>query len=266
MEDRGLAAYAAEFIGTLLLVLFIGSILSTATGLGVTDWAVIGLLHVFVLAMLIATLGGTSGAHFNPAITVALAAARKIKPPDAVIYIVLQLAGAIVGALIVKLIFKDEGHGNYGTPSVSDKWLQGKNLSGMFVEMVGTFALVWAVFGAAVNVRAERAWAPWIIGGTLGAMVMCFGPLTGAGFNPARSIGPAIVAGSPDWSQLIVSYTIGPIIGGVLAWVAYTAIALTQQERLFGGRLIDTDVPPGRLEGEVEALETPGERPIDKLS
>ncbi|TML05095.1 MAG: hypothetical protein E6G41_10675, partial [Actinobacteria bacterium] len=204
MEDRGLAAYAAEFIGTLLLVLFIGSILSTATGLGVTDWAVIGLLHVFVLAMLIATLGGTSGAHFNPAITVALAAARKIKPPDAVIYIVLQLAGAIVGALIVKLIFKDEGHGNYGTPSVSDKWLQGKNLSGMFVEMVGTFALVWAVFGAAVNVRAERAWAPWIIGGTLGAMVMCFGPLTGAGFNPARSIGPAIVAGSPDWSQLIV--------------------------------------------------------------
>jgi len=117
-----------------------------------------------------------------------------------------------------------------------------------------------------VNVRAERAWAPWIIGGTLGAMVMCFGPLTGAGFNPARSIGPAIVAGSPDWSQLIVSYTIGPIIGGVLAWVAYTAIALTQQERLFGGRLIDTDVPPGRLEGEVEALETPGERPIDKLS
>ena len=54
--------------------------------------------------------------------------------------------------------------------------------------------------------------------------------------------------------------------GGVLAWVSYTAIALTQQERLFGGRLVDTDVPPGRLEGEVEALETPGERPIDKLS
>jgi MIP family channel proteins len=266
MEDRGLPAYAAEFIGTLLLVLFIGSILSTAVGLGVTDFAVIGLLHVFVLAMLIATLGGVSGAHFNPAITVGLAAARKIKPPDAVIYIVLQFAGAIVGALIVKLIFKDEGHGSYGTPSVSDKWLQGKNLSGMFVEMIGTFALVWAVFGAAVNVRAERSWAPWIIGGTLGAMVMCFGPLTGAGFNPARSIGPAIVAGDPDWSQLIVSYTIGPIIGGLLAWLGYTAIALTQQERLFGGRLVDTDVPPGRLEGEVEALETPGERPIDKLS
>jgi MIP family channel proteins len=266
MEDRGLPAYVAEFIGTLLLVLFIGSILSTATGLGVTDFAVIGLLHVFVLAMLIATLGGTSGAHFNPAITVALAGARKIKPPDAVIYIVLQFAGAIVGALIVKLIFKDEGSGSYGTPTVSDKWLQGKNLSGMFVEMVGTFALVWAVFGAAVNVRAERGWAPWIIGGTLGAMVMCFGPLTGAGFNPARSIGPAIVAGNPDWSQLIVSYTIGPIIGGLLAWVSYTAIALTQQERLFGGRLIDTDVPAGRVEGALEASETPGERPIDKLS
>jgi len=266
MEDRGLSAYAAELIGTMLLVLFIGSILSTATGLGVTDFAVIGLLHVFVLAMLIATLGGVSGAHFNPAVTIALATARKIKPPDAVIYIVLQFIGAILGALIVKLIFKDEGHGSYGTPSVSDKWLQGKNLSGMFVELIGTFALMWAIMGAAVNVRAERSWAPWIIGGTLGAMVMCFGPLTGAGFNPARSIGPAIVAGSADWSQLLVSYTIGPIIGAFLAAVAYTAVALTQQERLFGGRLVDTDVPPGRLAGEAEALETPGERPIDKLS
>ena len=76
----------------------------------------------------------------------------------------------------------------------------------------------------------------------------------------------AVVAGSPDWSQLLVSYTIGPIIGGFLAAVAYTAVALTQQERLFGGRLVDTDVPPGRLAGEAEALETPVERPIDKLS
>src|SRR3954465_13629465 len=81
MEDRGLSAYAAELIGTMLLVLFIGSILSTATGLGVTDFAVIGLLHVFVLAMLVATLGGVSGAHFNPAVTIALATARRLKPP-----------------------------------------------------------------------------------------------------------------------------------------------------------------------------------------
>jgi MIP family channel proteins len=265
MEDRGPSAYAAELLGTLLLVLFIGSILSTAAGLGVTDFAVIGLLHVFVLGMLVATLGGTSGAHFNPAVTIGLAVVRKIKPPDAVIYILMQLIGALLAALIVKLVFKDEGHGSYGGTAVSDKFLQGKNLSGMFVEMIGTFALMWAIMGAAVNVRAERAWAPWVIGGTLGAMVMCFGPLTGAGFNPARSFGPTVVAGSTDWSQLIVSFAIGPVIGAVLAAVVYTLIALREQEVLFGGRLVDTDVPPGRLAGQADALETPGERPEDKL-
>ena len=266
MEDRGPSAYAAELLGTLLLVLFIGSILSTAAGLGVTDFAVIGLLHVFVLGMLVATLGGTSGAHFNPAVTIALAAVRKIKPPDAVIYIVMQLIGALLGALIVKLVFKDEGHGSYGATGVDQKFLQGKNLSGMFVELIGTFGLMWAIMGVAVNVRAEKAWAPWVIGGTLGAMVMCFGPLTGAGFNPARSFGPNLVAGGTDWSQLLVSFTIGPIVGALLAAFAYTAIALREQEALFGGRLVDTDVPPGRLAGEVDALETPGERPEDKLS
>lgn len=266
MEDRGPSAYVAELLGTLLLVLFIGSILSTATGLGVTDFAVIGLLHVFVLGMLVATLGGTSGAHFNPAVTIALAAIRKIKPPDAVIYICMQLIGALLGALVVKLVFKDEGHGSYGATGVSDKFLQGKNLSGMFVELIGTFGLMWAIMGAAVNVRAERAWAPWVIGGTLGAMVMCFGPLTGAGFNPARSFGPNLVAGGTDWSQLIVSFTIGPVVGALLAAFAYTAIVLREQEALFGGRLVDADVPPGRVAGQAEALETPGERPEDKLS
>jgi glycerol uptake facilitator-like aquaporin len=79
-------------------VLFIGSILSTAAGLGVTDFAVIGLLHVFVLGMLVATLGGTSGAHFNPAVTIALAAIRKLKPPDAAICICMHLIGALLGA------------------------------------------------------------------------------------------------------------------------------------------------------------------------
>jgi glycerol uptake facilitator protein len=266
MEDRGPSAYAAELLGTLMLVLFIGSILSTAAGLGVTDFAVIGLLHVFVLGMLVATLGGVSGAHFNPAVTIALAAIRKIKPPDAAVYIVMQLIGALLGALIVKLIFKDEGHGSYGATAVNEKFLQGKNLGGMFVELIGTFGLMWAIMGAAVNVRAEKAWAPWVIGGTLGAMVMCFGPLTGAGFNPARAFGPLIAAGNPDWSQFFVAFVLGPIVGALLAAFAYTAIALRQQEALFGGRLADADVPPGRVAGEADALETPGERPIDKLS
>ena len=75
MEERGTPAYVAEFIGTFFLVLFVCMVvtLNSAGGLGVTDFAVIGLVHAFVLAMLVYTLGGTSGAHFNPAVTASLA-------------------------------------------------------------------------------------------------------------------------------------------------------------------------------------------------
>ena len=110
MQDRGPAAYIAEFIGTLLLVLFI-----TAVGVAVRRGAdarrtrtrsstssVIGLVHVFVLFVLIQTLAVVSGAHFNPAVTAAMTALRQIKPLDAVIYIVAQFAGAVAGALITK--------------------------------------------------------------------------------------------------------------------------------------------------------------------
>src|SRR3712207_267751 len=85
VDERTPAAYIAEFLGTFFLVFFIVVILSVNSeeGLGYTDFAVIGLLHAFVLMMLIATLGGTSGAHFNPAVTAALAALRKIGPVDA---------------------------------------------------------------------------------------------------------------------------------------------------------------------------------------
>ena len=122
MEERGTPAYVAEFIGTFFLVLFVCMIVSlnSAGGLGVTDYAVIGLVHAFVLAMLVYTLGGTSGAHFNPAVTAALAALRKITLIDAVIYWLVQLAGAVAAALVTKLLLLDEGRGaNYGATSIS---------------------------------------------------------------------------------------------------------------------------------------------------
>ena len=111
MEERGTPAYVAEFIGTFFLVLFVCLVvtLNSAGGLGVTDFAVIGLVHAFVLAMLVYTLGGTSGAHFNPAVTAALAALRKITLIDATIYWLVQLAGAVAAALVTKLLLLDEG-------------------------------------------------------------------------------------------------------------------------------------------------------------
>jgi MIP family channel proteins len=268
MEERGPSAYLAELLGTMMLVLFIALVLSVGIGgLHVADYAVIGLLHVLILGMLIATLGGASGAHFNPAVTITLLALRKIRPNDAGIYIVMQLLGAVVGAAIVKILVSDEGAAvNYGSTTISPM-LNHKAGAGFLAELIGTFALMWAIMGTAVNPRAERTWAPLIIGGTLGAAVMCIAPLTGAGFNPARSFGPAVFGTFDGLGRFLIAYVAGPIAGALLAGFTYRTIVLDEQERLFGGRLVDADVPPGRVPGELaSAAEGPGERPIDKLS
>jgi MIP family channel proteins len=263
MEDRGPAAYAAEFLGTLTLVFAIGMVISTGQ-----DLVVIALVHFFVLAMLIHSLGGTSGAHFNPAVTVCLAALRKISGRDAGIYLALQLMGGLAGALLVKVLLTDEGAAvNYGATYLSDA-ISGSAGLGFLCEAIGTFLLMWAIMGAAVNPRAEGSMAPWVIGATLGLGVMLFGPLTNASFNPARAFGPAVVGDAfgplGDW---LLAFVAGPLVGALAAGFGYRALVLEPQEKLFGGRLVDTDVPPGRIPGEIEsALDGPGERPIDKLS
>ncbi len=243
MERRGIEAYAAEFIGTLLLVFFIGVVISlnNQAGLGFTDWSVIGLLHFLVLLMLIHTLGGASGAHFNPAITATLAALRKIGPIDAAIYVVLQLAGAVAAALLVKLVLSNEGDPvGYGATEISDTFLEGKLLAGFFVELIGTFVLMWAVMGVAVNPRGARDWAGLAIGGALGFAVMALGPLTGAGLNPARSFGPSLVGGGEAVGDFIVAYVLGPLVGALLAGMLYTALILRPEGLGDGRREIDT--------------------------
>ena len=203
VQDRGPAAYIAEFVGTLLLVFFVTAVVSLyvtvpANPAPFIDFSVIGLVHAFLLFGLIQTLGLISGAHFNPAVTVVMTALRQIKPPDALIYIVAQLAGGVAGALLTKALLEDEGKAvNYGVTAVSDK-LNGDILPGMVVEALGTFFLVWVIVGVAVNPRATKEWAALAIGAALGMGVMVLAPLTGAGFNPARSFGPAIVSG--EWS------------------------------------------------------------------
>ena len=238
MEERGTPAYVAEFIGTFFLVLFVCMVvtLNSAGGLGVTDFAVIGLVHAFVLAMLVYTLGGTSGAHFNPAVTAALAALRKITLIDATIYWLVQLAGAVAAALVTKLLLLDEGRGvNYGATSIS-KILSGNVGAGFLCEVLGAFVLMWAIMGVAVNPRGERAWAGWVIGIALGVAVMIFAPLDGAGFNPARSFGPAIVSG--HWTDFWI-YVIGPVTGAIGAAFGYRMLVLDPADRV-AQRPLDT--------------------------
>jgi glycerol uptake facilitator protein len=251
IERRGPDAFVAEFIGTLLLVLFVGVIVvvNSAGTLGFTDWAVIGLVHFLLLAMLIHTLGGASGGHFNPAVTVTLGALRKIAWPDAAVYIVLQLLGGLAGALIVKLLLNNEGEAaNYGAVAVSEQFLDGKAISGFFVEAIGTFALMWAIMGVAVSSQGARDWAGLVIGGTLGFAVMCFGPLTGAGLNPARAFGPAVVGEAFNGvGEFVVAFVLGPLVGALLAGMLYTAGIIGPGQRA-SRRPVDT--LSGRAESE----------------
>jgi glycerol uptake facilitator protein len=217
VQDRGLAAYIAELIGTLFLVFFVTSVvvLYVASGQNAqfgSDFAVVGLTHAFVLFVLIASIGVASGGHFNPAITAAFIALRRIDPIDGLVYILAQLSGGVLGALLTKGLLLDEGKASdYGTPQVSD--LLGGATQGAIVEALGAFILVLTVLAMALNPEVRR-WAALAIGSALGFLVMVMGPLTGGSFNPARWFGPALVGN--EFGDAWV-YIVGPLVGAAVA-------------------------------------------------
>jgi MIP family channel proteins len=221
VEQRSPAAYVAEFIGTFVLVSSVTlavCLFVNPQGTG-SDWAVVGLVHFLVLFMVAMTIGSISGAHVNPAITLALLALRKIRPIDAAVYILLQLAGGVAGALMTKFLLIDTlaEQQNNGATALNLSILGG-DFQGFVAELLGTFFLAWAYTAVAVNPRAARDWSGLVIGGTLGFAVLILGPLTGAGLNPARWFGPALVAG--EWNVPLL-YIFAPIVGAVLAALMY---------------------------------------------
>jgi MIP family channel proteins len=239
VQDRGLASYIAELLGTLVLVFVITSVVVLYVSVPTpaspggpaqptfgSDFAVVGLVHGTVLFVLVAILAGVSGAHLNPAVTVAAAILRRIDPIDAVVYILAQLSGGVAGALLTKALLNDEGRlGNYGAVEVSN--ILGSNFAGFVVEGIGAFLLVLAVLAVAFNPRARSEWAPLAIGLTLGFVVMVFGPLTGGSVNPARWFGPALVGNEFGG---IWPYVLGPIVGSGLAAAVYAYVIVPGQE------------------------------------
>jgi MIP family channel proteins len=228
IEARGAAAYAAEGIGTFLLVFFICGVISVGNaGVLQLDLAGLGMLHALTLGVLVYALAATSGAHFNPAITVAQLAIRQIRARDAAAYIVFQLVGGALAGLLVLLLFHHAGASvHYGATAIDPKVIPNASpWLGLIAEAAGTFILMWAVMAVAVNPRGEKHFAGLVIGGALGLAVMVFGPATGAGLNPARWLGPALASGSyPDFWVFIV----GPIAGALLAALGYRALVLSR--------------------------------------
>lgn len=222
MQERGLGAYLAELIGTLLLVFFIVSVVVLFVSTGAqsqfgSDFAVVGLVHAFLLFGLIVMFGVVSGGHFNPAVTLAAIAIKRINPLDGLIYMLAQLSGGVLGALLAKGLLLDEGRAtDYGAATVSG--LLAGNFAGSIVEAVGTFCLVLVILAAVYSKKSFKEWAPLAIGTTLGFIVMVGGPLTGGSYNPARWFGPALVGN--EWGG-VWPYLLGPVVGALLAAAVY---------------------------------------------
>ena len=218
MQERGLSAYLAELIGTFLLVFFITSVVTLFVSTGSqaqfgSDFAVVGFVQGLTLFGVIVMFSSVSGGHFNPVVTLAAATIRRISPLDAVIYVLAQLSGAVLGALLTKGLLQDEGRAtHYGAGQISG--LLSGNFAGSVIECIGAFALVLVILTVVFSEKGFKDWGPLAIGTTFVFLVMVGGPLTGACFNPARWFGPALVGNY--WGG-VWPYLVGPIVGSLLA-------------------------------------------------
>ena len=218
-----LGAAVAELVGTFVLVyggtaVAVGAILARPTAGPPYDSLAVALAFGLALAAVVAAVGHISGAHVNPAVTLGMAATKKFPWQYVPHYVVAQLVGAVLAALATWVTFggagaRDEAKlaATYPAQGVGD-------LQAFVVEILITFVLVFVVMAVATDQRAPAAIAPIAVGFALAVGVFIAGPVTGGSVNPARSLGPMVVAG--DLSSVWL-YILGPIIGGMLAALLY---------------------------------------------
>ncbi len=204
--------FVAEFVGTFALI-FIG-----AGALAIDQGGLVGvaLAHGLVIVAFAYAYGHISGTHINPAVTFGLLIAGEIRFGVAIGYWIVQFAGGIAGALMLKAVLPIDG--DLGVTILAE------NVSvtqGLFVEIVLTFFLVNTIFNTVVSGKAGN-FAGLAIGLTLVFCILMGGPLTRASLNPARTLGPAIAAG--NYADLWL-YFVGPCVGAVLAALLYLGMA-----------------------------------------
>lgn len=219
-------AALAELIGMFLFVFAgVGSAMAAdklgVVGVTPSSLILIALAHGISLFCVIAATANISGGHINPAVTLGLAVGGQITLMRAVLYWVAQLLGSVLAALLLKFTFH-----HIGVP-IHTVGAGESMLSAVIIEIVATFALVFVVYGTAVDPKrgAIGTIAPIAIGFTVLANILACAPFSGASMNPGRSFGPALVAW--NWHNHWV-YWVGPLIGGALAGLIYNELLISQ--------------------------------------
>ena len=205
---EGLAAFALVFAGC-------GAVVADSEYDGALGAVGVSLVFGLIIMVMVYATGHLSGAHINPAVTVAFTLSRHFPARDAAAYIAAQLIGATVAALVLLGVWPDQP-GDLGAtlPSVG--------VGSAFVyELVLTAFLMFVIMAVATDTRAVGAAAAIAIGGTVGLDALFGGPVTGASMNPARSFGPALAAS--EWSDFWI-YVAGPVAGAALGAFAYQAV------------------------------------------
>lgn len=219
--------YIAEMIGTMVLVLmgcgsavFAGNMADTV-GAGVGTLGVAFAFGLSVVAMAYG-IGGISGCHINPAITLGVCLSGRMSTKDAVMYMIFQIIGAIIGSAILFALVSTGAHEG-PTATGSNGFGEGEMLQAFIAETVFTFIFVLVVLGATDSKKGAGSLAGLAIGLTLVLVHIVCIPITGTSVNPARSIGPALFQGGEAISQLWL-FIVAPFLGAILSAVVWNFI------------------------------------------
>jgi MIP family channel proteins len=205
-----------EGIGTFALVFAgCGAIVADATRDNALGTVGISLVFGLIIMVMVYAGGHLSGAHYNPAVTIAFALARHFPPRDALAYVGAHVLGGVLAALLLLTAWTDAPADLGATvPSVPAG-------TALLYETVLTAFLMFVITAVATDTRAVGAAAAIAIGGTVALDALFGGPITGASMNPARSFGPALAAG--EWSDFWI-YLAGPLAGACIGVVAYELV------------------------------------------
>ena len=214
MPDSRWSRYLAELIGTFVLVIIGPGAVMVSASTNAFGQEGIALAFGLAVTIVVASIGHLSGAHINPAVTIALWSAGRFPSREVVSYVVAQCTGAVLAAFTLRWVLGTVGNVGATIPMVS--------LERAFVVEAGYSAILgFVIMGVATDKRAAAGIAPFAIGATVFAGALMTGPLTGGSFNPARSFGPAVAGGGFEAHWI---YWVAPIVGMIAAMRVYDAI------------------------------------------